>query len=169
MFKVISWHGDAFDTKILNKFKLYWHRRCAGVIIATLCVYRHGVIIFTMYTILSRIQASFHPGQETSEISGRQCSCIAYLVLTVCSYHVTYAFQSESTLYSCLNVKVLLARSRREILSLSDWNWTRTHNHLVHKRTLNHLAKPAKWLNGWVFVYKLSGCGFESSCSHIQY
>ena len=25
--------------------------------------------------------------------------------LTVCSYHVTHAFQSESTLYSCLNVK----------------------------------------------------------------
>ena len=32
-----------------------------------------------------------------------------------CSYHVTYAFQSESTLCSCLNVKELLARSRREI------------------------------------------------------
>ena len=35
--------------------------------------------------------------------------------ITVCYYHVTYAFQSESTLYSCLNVKELLARSRREI------------------------------------------------------
>ena len=23
------------------------------------------------------------------------------------------------------------------------------------------------WLNGWVFVYKLIGCGFESSCSHF--
>ena len=23
------------------------------------------------------------------------------------------------------------------------------------------------WLNGWVFVYELSGCGFESSCSHF--
>ena len=29
--------------------------------------------------------------------------------MTVCFYHVTYAFQSESTLYSCLNVKELLA------------------------------------------------------------
>ena len=37
------------------------------------------------------------------------------IVLTVCSYHVTYAFQSESTLYSCLNVKELLVRSRHEI------------------------------------------------------
>ena len=54
-------------------------------------------------------------------------------IMTVCSYHVTYASQSESTLYSCLNVKELLAQSRREILSLSDCNWTRTHNHLVHK------------------------------------
>ena len=35
--------------------------------------------------------------------------------MTVCFYHVTYAFQSESTLCSCLNVKELLARSRREI------------------------------------------------------
>ena len=34
---------------------------------------------------------------------------------SVCFYHVTYVFQSESTLYSCLNVKELLARSRREI------------------------------------------------------
>ena len=35
--------------------------------------------------------------------------------LTACFCHVTYAFQSESTLCSCLNVKELLARSRREI------------------------------------------------------
>ena len=38
---------------------------------------------------------------------------------TVCSYHVTYAFQSESTLYNCLNV---IARNRRKIWSLSDCN-----------------------------------------------
>ena len=115
-------------------------------------------------------------------------------------------FQSESTLYSCLNVKELLARSRREIWRLCDCNWTRTRNHLVYKRTLNHLAKLAKWLscvlstylygafeylsvqmhrtdmysqhssiiwlvwlNGWVFVYELSDCGFESSSSHIVF
>ena len=70
-----------------------------------------------------------------------------YLFLTVCFYHVTYAFQSESTLYSCLNVNKLLARSRREIWSLSDCNWTWTYNHLVHKRTVNHLAKLAEWLS----------------------
>ena len=69
--------------------------------------------------------------------------------MTVCSYHVTYAFQSESTLYICLNVKELLARNRRGILSLSDSNGIRIHNHLVRKQTLNHLAKLAsssEWL-----------------------
>ena len=78
--------------------------------------------------------------------------------LTVCSCHVTYAFQSESTLCSCLNVKELLARKRRKIWSLSDCNWAQTHNHLVRKWTLNHFA-----------VYKLSGCEFEPSCSHLKF
>ena len=61
----------------------------------------------------------------------------------VCSHHVTYTFQSESTVYICLDVKEHLARSRCEIWSLSDCNWTWSHSHLVHKLTLNHLPK---WL-----------------------
>ena len=24
------------------------------------------------------------------------------------------------------------------------------------------------WPNGWVFVYELSGSGFESNCSHLD-
>ena len=87
---------------------------------------------------------------------------------TAYSYHDTYVFQSESTLYCCLNFKALLARSRRKIWSLSDYKWTRTQNHLTNKRTLNHLAKLAIWPNGWVFDYELSGFGFESICSHIK-
>ena len=50
-------------------------------------------------------------------------------------------FQSESTLFSCLNVKELLAQSRRDIWSLSGNNGTRTHNHLVCKATLHQIAK----------------------------
>ena len=41
----------------------------------------------------------------------------------------------------CLNVKELFGRRRRHIWSLSDRNEVRTHNHLVRKRTLNHLVK----------------------------
>ena len=89
---------------------------------------------------------------------------LKFFFLTVCSYHVTYAFQSESILYSCVNVKELLARNRREIWSLSDCNWTRTHNHLVHKRKLNHLAIPAKWLSCVVssYLYGPFDCMFLS-------
>ena len=81
--------------------------------------------------------------------------------LTVCSY-VKYAFQSESTFYSYLNVKELLARSRPEISSLSDYNWTRTQNHLVGKPLGSHRTDKYSehssiiwpvWPNGWVFVY----------------
>ena len=35
--------------------------------------------------------------------------------LTVCSYHVRYAFYSESKRYSCLSVRELLAQFRRQI------------------------------------------------------
>ena len=44
--------------------------------------------------------------------------CTVYL--TLCYYHVTYAPQSESTLYSCLTVKELLAGNRSSVWSLSD-------------------------------------------------
>ena len=54
---------------------------------------------------------------------------ICMVHLNVCSYHVTQAFQSEYTLYSCLNVKEFLALSRHKICSLRECDWTRTHNH----------------------------------------
>ena len=80
--------------------------------------------------------------------------------LTVYFYHVMNTFQSESTLCSCLNVKELSAQSRHCIRSLSDCNRIQIHNHLVCKLV---------WLNGWVFIYKLSGCGFKSCCSNLNF
>ena len=53
----------------------------------------------------------------------------------------------------CLNVQELLAHSRHHIWSLSDSNEIRTHNHLVCKRTLNHLANLTKWLSCVVSTY----------------
>ena len=37
---------------------------------------------------------------------------------------------------------------------------------LVKYSQLNSIIWPV-WLNGWVFIYELSGCWFESSCSHL--
>ena len=42
-------------------------------------------------------------------------TCLNLKYMSVCYYHVTYVFQSESTLYSCLNVKELL-----EVTETSD-------------------------------------------------
>ena len=81
---------------------------------------------------------------------------ISTVHLTVRSYHVTYTFQNESTLYSCSNVKELLAQNKHDIWSLSDCNAIRTHYHLVRKQTFNHLAKLAKWLSCVVSTYQLN-------------
>ena len=48
--------------------------------------------------------------------------------LTVCYYNVTNAFQNESTGYSCLNVKKLLAQNWHDIWSLCNSNRIKTHN-----------------------------------------
>ena len=61
--------------------------------------------------------------------------------LTVCYYHVTHAFQSDSRPYSCLDVKEILARNKRDIWSLSDSNRIRTPNYLICERTIIDLAK----------------------------
>ena len=100
------------------------------------------------------------------------------------------SFRLNPRFIVCLNVKELLAQSRCDIWNLSDRNRNRTPNHLVCKRTLSHLAKLTKWfscfvstylhsrhssvfwplwLHGWVFVYELSGCRFESRCCHSDF
>ena len=59
----------------------------------------------------------------------------------------------------------LLARNRCDIWSLSNSNGSQTHNNLVRKRTINHLAKLPVWVNGWVCVYQLSGWRLDSLLS----
>ena len=86
------------------------------------CLYMHPTIIFLPEEVCVLMKVDF---------SSFSCICwdlFDWYNLTVCSCHVTYASQRESTLYSCLNVKELLTRSRREI-----WRWS-------------------DWPNGWVFV-----------------
>ena len=48
---------------------------------------------------------------------------------------------------------------------MKDYKWQQrepTNNHLVRKRTLNHLAKLANWLSGVVSTY-LYGASLSSS------
>ena len=71
---------------------------------------------------------------------------------TVCSYHVTYTFQSESAIYSCLNVNKLLAWNGRDIWSISDFNRIRIHNHLVRKQTFNLKSVSVRLRTKWLWV-----------------
>ena len=64
---------------------------------------------------------------------------------------------------------LLLKMHLQGSIKSSDCNWTRIQNNLVRKWTLNHFATWPVWPNGSVFVYKLSGSGFESSCSHLNF
>ena len=41
--------------------------------------------------------------------------------------------------------------------------------HRTDKYPQHSLIISPVWLNGLVFVYKLSGCGFESRCSHLNF
>ena len=80
--------------------------------------------------------------------------------------------------------------SIKEINRSCDNNGIRTHNHLVGKQTLNHLAKLTIWLSYVVstylyvafdcmllschvhvskWIYELSGRGFESRCCHLNF
>ena len=85
--------------------------------------------------------------------------------LTVSYYHLTYEFQSESTLYNCLNVKKLLAFNRHDIC-LSGSNGIQTHNQLVHKQTLNvQLNWPNDWAVLWVLfcTVHLTACYYHAT------
>ena len=92
--------------------------------------------------------------------------CTSIWVSSKCMYQIfKILFQIEDiNIFLLRNVffrkHVQLKSLRRDTWSLSDSNGTRTHNHLVHKRTLSHLAK--------VFVYKLSGCGFEFPYCYLK-
>ena len=48
-------------------------------------------------------------------------------------------------------------------MNISNNNRIRPNSHLVHKWT------RSIWLNGWVFVYELSGFGFESCCCYLNF
>ena len=55
---------------------------------------------------------------------------------------------------------------RKSEISPSACNGTRTHNHLVRKWTLNHLAKLAKWLSCVVSIYLYDA--FDMSRTHFR-
>ena len=81
-------------------------------------------------------------------------------------------FQSESTLLT-LNVKFLDIQATIEcgftLKRVRDMMRTYSQMHRTDKYSQHSSIIWPVWLNGWVFVYELNGCGFESSCSHLNF
>ena len=86
--------------------------------------------------------------------------------LTVC-YHDTHEFQSESTLRNLPECQITSCSKQAPYLKFKLQQRVCTHNHLVHKRILNHLAKLAKWLSCVVSTDLYSAFELMLSC-HVR-
>ena len=82
---------------------------------------------------------------------------------------------AEYTEINCKSTNVQLNKLKEVVksnegatLRLGDCNWTRTHNHLVHKRTLNHLAKQAKGLSCVVSTYLYGAFDYMFLSCHVS-
>ena len=65
-----------------------------------------------------------------------------------CSWHSSNDFRVKGGVFAC--------------------NWTRNHNHLVHKQTLNHLAKLAKRLRCVVSTYLYGAFDYMLLSCHVR-
>ena len=63
------------------------------------------------------------------------------------------------------HVYILLSLQEEEVHS-SSWGNRCTH---LAAHLSKRLSPWPVWLNGWVFVCKLSGCGFESCCCRLNF
>ena len=77
---------------------------------------------------------------------------IARVARRLCTFIMSHTYFRVNLLCSCVNVKELLARKRRDI-----WRWIGCHGIQTHNYLASKLAKMVKWLNdyislnGWVF------------------
>ena len=58
-------------------------------------------------------------------------------------------------------------RFRVNPYSIVAWTWSQMHRRDEYSQHSSTIWPV--WLNDWVFVYELSGWGFESSCSHLNF
>ena len=77
--------------------------------------------------------------------------------LTVCYYHVTYEFQSYSTLYNVPECQGTPCSKQAPYLKFKWQQRDSNPQHIVPKRTLNHLAKLASQLSVSLLIDYIQG------------
>ena len=79
------------------------------------------------------------------EILGNMCiAIVCFSGCDVIHFKINFSFLMKSFFY-------MIKKLRQKFQC--DCNGIRTHNHLVCKRTLNHLARLVKWLNCVISTY----------------
>ena len=63
----------------------------------------------------------------------------------------------------------MIIQCRFTLKHVRDMIVTHTQKHCTDKYLQNSSIIWPVWLNGWVFVYEASGCGFESRCGHLNF
>ena len=85
--------------------------------------------------------------------------------LTVCYLMSRTSFQSESTRYSLPECQGTPYSKQAPNLK---FKWQQRDSNPQPLSSYTKTESWSVWLNGWVFVYELSGCGFESRCCHLK-
>ena len=113
--------------------------------------------------------------------------------LTVCFYHVTYTFRvNPHSIVAWMSRNSLLEADVRSEQGVSwhpgnVWFTLRMCRMCIHSECARDMIKTCSqmhrtdkysqhssiirpvWPNGWEFIYALSGRGFESKCSHLNF
>ena len=119
--------------------------------------------------------------------------------MTICSYHVTYEWIHTLQLPECQgtpcpkqarNLKFKWLQLDPNPVACFEqgvpWNsgnyrmWIHSETRTWHDKSIQSMHRTDKysqhssiilpvWLNSWVLVCELSGCGLRSSCSHLNF
>ena len=105
------------------------------------------------------LQWDLNPLPLSSYTNTQPFSQTGQMLELYCEYVSVGAF--DCLLLSCQ------VRFRVNLHSIVAWM---SRNFLLEAGTISEVSIiwPV-WLNGWVFVYELSGCGFESHCCHLNF
>ena len=100
--------------------------------------FKYNLNVYFKYTFLIHSETSLMSKSILQKYFSQTPTLWLYVVMSCTRFRV--------------NGQELFAQNRHGILSLGDRKWIQTHNHLVRKRTLNHLAKLVI-LDQWLSIY----------------
>ena len=90
------------------------------------------------------------------------------LLYAVLMSRTHFRMNSHSIFAWMLRNSSLVTLKRHHIWSLSDCNKTQTHNHVVRKWTLKHLAKLTKWFSWIVTTYPYGAFDYMFLSCHVH-